>query len=88
MTVTVQVPNAFDGALAVAHATRHLVSTLPGLRYLSAGDLPCRAHTGPAVDPLKVTVGVQDLGITGASTLALDRVVFIAISTLSQSTGL
>lgn len=65
MTVTVQVPGAFDGALAVAHATRHLVSTLPGLRYLSAGDLPCRAHTGPAVDPLKVTVGVQDLGITG-----------------------
>lgn len=52
-------PGAFNEALAAAAAAREAAEAMPGLRVLSAGD------SLSAVDPLKLTLHVGGLGITG-----------------------
>lgn len=56
-------PGAFDMALAAAAAARDAAGQLPGLQVLSAkGD---GAEDLPTMDPLKLTLGVAGLGISG-----------------------
>lgn len=66
-----QAPAAFEAALAAADAAAHQINVLPGLRCLSPEHLCWDAAFTPAVDPLKLTVCVRGLGISGSSPFLL-----------------
>ena len=62
------VPGAFDEALAAAAAAREAAGQLPRLLVLTSGSA---SDTGqPTLDPLKLTLGVAGLGISGMHPLA------------------
>lgn len=63
-------PGAFDEALSAAASAREAATAMPGLRVLSVGD------GLPAVDPLKLTLHVSGLGITGELSAILQRRLF------------
>lgn len=56
-------PGAWDEPLAAAAAARHAAAELPPLRVLHVDSNGPDAM--PALDPLKLTIGVDDLGISG-----------------------
>ncbi|KAK9841621.1 hypothetical protein WJX74_008865 [Apatococcus lobatus] len=60
---TAAAPGAFDEALAASHHLHSHLPNIPGLQILSPHHLHQPAGVG--VDPLRVTVRVRDLDITG-----------------------
>lgn len=61
-----QAPGAFDAPLAAAEHAASAAAALPGLRVLGQG--PVGAAGGPLLmDPLKLTLDVQSLGLTGGT---------------------
>jgi hypothetical protein len=61
-------PGAFDEALAAAAAAREAAGQIAGLQVLSAGR-NAEPHR-PTLDPLKLTIGVNALGISGRRAVA------------------
>ena len=60
-------PSAFDAPLAAADLARSAVRKLPRLQVLG-DDVETRSagYPSPALDPLKLPIGVTGLGISGA----------------------
>lgn len=94
-------PGAWDEPLAAAAAARHAAAQLPSLRVLHVDSNGPDAV--PALDPLKLTIGVGGLGISGyqaadwlaergiateLATSSLVLAVFGAGSTLEHASGL
>ena len=61
-----QAPGAFDAPLAAAERAASAAAALPGLRVLGRG-AGGAAGMLALMDPLKLTLDVQGLGLTGAT---------------------
>lgn len=69
-------PGAFDEALAAAAAARDAAAQMSGLQVLSAAGRGIDDR--PILDPLKLTLGVAGLGISGRLRLHWCRLPFAA----------